>query len=78
MSANFFVVILLLVVIGCLLYIYWLHHTYSKNNSVKKIKENPIEIEEDNASWFKSNYDMSLTTKDELKDDDSALSSQEE
>lgn len=64
-------VFLLLCVIGCLGYIYWIHQ---KKESNKKIKTNNIPkndtkmSEEDNLSFLGSHYELDLT-----KDDDELL-----
>lgn len=83
---NIVNVILLLCLIGCLLYIYWLHHTFStdKNKKVLQKKDNinkRSEPADDEISFLKSNYDMSLMTKGTesmfAEDDDASTDSHE-
>jgi Ca2+/Na+ antiporter len=71
-------VVLILCLIACLLYIYWLYSTHviiktiSDEKNDKKKKPSNEEIEE--ISFLKSNYDMSLTTKeDEIELDESEV-----
>lgn len=57
-------ILLLLSLIGCLIYIYWLHQTEKKSKS-KPQKENAKRQEEtdDNMSFLKSDYDTSVFSK---------------
>lgn len=66
---DFGKVFLLLCVMMCLVYIYWMHHkkeedVVEKNKSKKKYNER----EEDNLSFLGSHYELELT-----KGDDSLL-----
>jgi len=83
MLVNFVHVILVLCLIICVGYIYWLHRgmkkeeTITKKNKpgkkIKKIKEEELEeTESDEISFLKSNFDPSITTKedDQLLDND--------
>ena len=82
---NIVNIILLLCLIGCLLYIYWLHHTFNTNKNKKVVKKDNIgdhtEPADDEISFLKSNYDMSLTTKGTesmfVEDDDTSVDSHE-
>lgn len=82
---NIVNIILLLCLIGCLLYIYWLHNTFNTEKVQKVIqkKDNINKLSEpdnDEISFLKSNYDMSLMTKGTesiFKDDDTSTDSNE-
>ena len=72
---DFTQIIMVLMLIGCALYIYWLHHTYNISlmekkpisNVVKKPKKVVIS-EDDEISILKSKYDPDNNT---AKDNDS-------
>jgi len=77
---DFGKVFLLICLVGCMGYIYWLHKQQSENirvnepkisdkkSSMKKCDEDVCPIEEDNLSFLGSNYGLDLT-----KGDDSLL-----
>lgn len=82
---NIVNIILLLCLIGCLLYIYWLHHTFNtdtkKVSPKKNIPNKHSEPADDEISFLKSNYDMSLTTRESesiFADDDNTTSDSHE
>lgn len=79
---NIVNIILVLCLIGCLVYIYWLHHTFNTNKKVIPKKDNinqRSEPSDDEISFLKSNYDMSLMTKESnsifAEDDDKSTDS---
>jgi hypothetical protein len=68
---DFLNVILLVCLIGCGIYIYWLHHQqmFQKFQMNKKIKKQKIEIPEEEPSFLKSEYDAK-TDGESLFDED--------
>lgn len=56
---DFLNVILLVCLIGCGIYIYWMHHQqmFKKLQLMKQPKKQKIEIPEDEPSFLKSEYD---------------------
>lgn len=67
---DVFNVLLLLGLIGCLLYIFWMHNKFKLPTSLTKAKKEPKKVAEpvadanDEISFLNSNYDMSLATKE--------------
>lgn len=62
-TSELFNIILILCIIGCLVYIYWLHHSYQEhqNKIIKELKLNQKQIKEpDDVSFLKSNYEPDM------------------
>jgi len=62
-TSEVFNIILIICIIGCLIYIYWLQHSYSDNQNkiIEKLKIHQKSIKEpDDVSFLKSNYEPDL------------------
>lgn len=66
MIVNLVIITLLLCLTGCMVYIYWLHRKKSVQEKQKKVDKKVDEIDDgDDITFLNSNYDPSITTKDD-------------
>jgi hypothetical protein len=71
---DFLNVILLVCLIGCGIYIYWLHHKQENKKPLHiKKKKQIIELPEDEPSFLKSNYDEKTSGESLFDEDNNSL-----